>query len=211
MVMRGARLCRSMWRAVREGVAVPVVGRRGETVRRRGSRVALIICGATLGAVTVGCGSTQSWGPSVQVGKTVSSTVDGVWKGDVDKGTSVGPGATFASNGVYGLGSAKFTVVVESIRCGSRDCEVQLRVRNEEAVPAQYRCEQTEAADSAGNRYGSLAAGLGNTVSGCDATTMYPPHVWESVPVTLFYVEGQTLRKLQIPGDGSIDLPPTPG
>jgi hypothetical protein len=154
-------------------------------------------------------GSGQSWGPSVPVGKTVSATVDDVWKGDVDKGTSVGPGATFASNGVYGLGSAKFTVVVESIRCGSRDCEIQLRIRNEGDVPAQYRCEQTEATDSAGERYFSLAAGLGNTVSGCDATTMYPPQQWQSVPVKLFYVEGKTLQKLQIPGDGSIDLPPT--
>jgi hypothetical protein len=129
--------------------------------------------------------------------------------GDVDEGTSVGPGASFASNGVYGVGSAKFSVVVESLRCGSRDREVQLRVRNDEAVPAQYRCEQTEATDSSGNRYDSMTVGLGINVSGCDATTMYPPHVWESVQVTLFDAGGRTLRTLQIPGDGSIDLPPT--
>ena len=186
------------------GVVMSVVDRRGGVARRPGSRAALITVIA-LGVVTVGCGSTQSWGPSVPIGKTVSA-VDEVWLGDPLK---VEP-TPQPFNGVYGVGSAKFTVVVESIRCGSRDCEVQLRVRSEETVPAQYNCEQVEATDSAGDTYDSLTTGFGNTVSGCDATMMYPPHVWVPVPVTLFFVEGNTLQTLYIPGDGSIDLPSIP-
>jgi hypothetical protein len=182
------------------------------SARRRATRrllsTTLIPCLAALGATAVGCGRSQSWGPSVPIGQTVSATVDDVWMGDVDGGMSLGPDPTFASNGIYGVGTATFTIEVGSIRCDSSDCQVALRVRNEEAVPAQYSCEQMLATDNTGQVHGSLAAGLGNTVSGCDATTMHLPHVWEEVPVTLFHVDGKTLTSLDMPGADMVTLPP---
>ena len=159
-------------------------------------------------------------GPEVTIGQEVAATVDDVWMGDEERWSAQEEASgcylndtcdyepTFASNGVYGLGTAHFGVSVDSIRCDGEGCEVSLRVRNDEAVPAQYPCYQTTATGSAGGEYYATAAGLGNNVAGCNGVDMHLPGVWEPVPVWLFHVNGQTLTSLQIPGAfATIELP----
>lgn len=195
--------------------------------QRQARRPRLLSWTLAFSGVTVmaaACGMTGSpepdWGPEVTIGQEVAATVDNVWMGDNERWSAQEEASgcylnntcdyspTFASNGVYGLGTAHFGVSVDSIRCNGEDCEVSLRVRNDEAVPAQYSCEGTTATGSAGSEYTAMTVGLGNNVAGCNAVEMHLPGAWEPVPVRLFHVNGETLTSLQIPGTfATIELP----
>lgn len=136
-------------------------------------------------------------GPPVDIGRLVTAHVTDVW-------TEKPPSDPQAR-------AATFTVYVKSIRCGPKTCVVTLALRNEEAVGAQYPCEELTATDTQGVEHRAVETGLGNTVAGCDATEMHGAAQLEWVPVTLFTAGGRHLVSMSVPGFGSIPLSLTSG